>query len=110
MNTITDPKQVQEKVLLTHKNIWWRYHKQHPEVYERFKQIAFDLIYHGHTQYSSDAILHIIRFELNRTRPKKSDQYLINNNHSAYYSRLFGVDYPDHKSFFEKRELISEKK
>lgn len=89
------------------KTRWWIWHKANREVYDAFESIAFELIQQGHTRYSSDAILHIVRFNLNRQR-KASDQYKINNNWSPYYARLFQHYHPKHADFFETRELVSQ--
>lgn len=99
--------QTEEKTSL--KIQWWRFHKRHPEVFERFRQIAFDLISNGHKHYSSDGILHVVRFELNRLRRDPKDQYKINNNFSAYLARYFIHLYPQYSNFFETRSLTSEK-
>lgn len=92
------------------KTQWWRFHKQHPEVFERFRQIAFDLISNGHKHYSSDGILHVVRFELNRQIKDPGSQYKINNNWTPYYARYFIWMYPEYENFFETRELISQSK
>lgn len=89
------------------KTRWWIWHKANREVYDAFESIAFELIQQGHKRYSSDAILHIVRFNLNKTKGP-NDQYKINNNYSAYYSRLFTHYHPEHKDFFETRETKNE--
>lgn len=85
------------------KHKWWKWHRANLEVYEAFEIIAFDLIKQGHKRYSSDAILHIVRFNLNRTKGP-NDQYKINNNYSAYYARLFMHYHPRYNDFFETRQ------
>ncbi len=101
---------VQTEEIKSLKQIWWAWHKAHPEVYERFRQIAFDLLRNGHKHYSADGILHVIRFELNRVIANPKDQYRINNNFSAYYARYFIHMYPEYEGFFETRALISQTK
>ena len=90
------------------KQKWWTWHKANPEVFEAFEAIAFDLIKQGHRHYSADAILHIVRFNLSKS--KGPDQYKINNNYSAYYSRLFTHYHPEHKDFFETRNVKNDTK
>lgn len=85
------------------KQKWWTWHKANPEVFEAFEIIAFDLIKQGHKHYSSDAILHIVRFNLNKAKGPE-DQYKINNNYSAYYARLFMHYHPRYNDFFETRQ------
>jgi len=77
------------------------FHGEHPEVYRKFCSLAFKLLERGHQHYSSDAILHVIRFETDLGWGR--DGLKINNNHSPYYARLFAKDHPAHKEFFRFR-------
>lgn len=88
------------------KTKWWIWHRDNREVYDAFEKIALELIQEGYARYSSDGILHIVRYSLNRKK-KESERYKINNNWSAYYSRLFTHYHPEHSDFFETRELRS---
>lgn len=90
------------------KHRWWAFHRANPEVMDRFIQVAFELIKNGHKRYSSDGILHVIRYDLNKSRPNTNDQFVINNSWSAYMARYFIHLYPQHKDFFELRELKNE--
>ncbi len=87
-----DPKQVKFE----------KYHQKNPLIWETFKDLAFQLIRAGRTHFSADAILHTIRFN---TALRGGEMWKINNNYSSYYSRLFSANFPEHKDFFEQREL-----
>lgn len=80
---------------------WLRFHAENPEVYRLFCRFAFEVIRAGHKRYSSDAILHRIRWHTNvETR---GAEFKINDHHSAAYARLFLAEHPGHAGFFETR-------
>ena len=87
-----DPKQVKFE----------KYHSANPEIWNMFKELTFQLIRAGRNHFSSDAILHTIRFN---TAIRGGKDFKINNNYSSMYSRLFTTNFPEHKDFFEQRIL-----
>lgn len=87
-----------------HFSQWRKYHFDNPKVWVWFQQFAYQAIDAGHVRYSADAILHRIRWHV--TVETKGSEFKINNNHSAYYGRLFTKMYPNH-DLFETRELTS---
>ena len=85
----------------TLKNIWWEFHTQNPQVYELFKQFTFQVIDAGFENYSVNAIFERIRWHTDiETR---GSSFKLNNNHRAYYARLFHHDHPEHDGFFRTR-------
>lgn len=86
-----------------------RFHGLHPEVYEAFKHRANQLWEKGRKRYSANGICHILRFHsIIDGRPQ--DERKINNNFSSFYSRMYTLDYPERKDFFEQREQGAKKK
>jgi len=87
----------------TLKNIWWEFHTQNPHVYELFKQFTFQVIDAGFENYSVNAIFERIRWHTDiETR---GSSFKLNNNHRAYYARLFHHDHPEHDGFFRTRYI-----
>lgn len=77
------------------------------EVANLFEEIALDLIARGFTRFSSDAILHRIRWH---TTVEKGDRKFKCNDHwTSQLSRRFTEKYPDFSGFFEQRRLPREK-
>lgn len=76
------------------------FHNSHPEVYETFKKEIFEAIQRG-SEVSS--------IQLMTEHGRWRSGYKINNNHSAYYSRIFIEENPQYKSFFRIRKLKCEK-
>lgn len=76
---------------------------EHAEaVYAEFEKIALDLIRRGRKHYSSDGILHVVRF--NRAiAGTDADGFKVNNNLSAPFARRFIAEHPEHELFFELR-------
>lgn len=73
----------------------------HPDIWERFCDIALDLIRKGKSRYSADAILHVIRFEYDTSTNGEAPK--INNNLTPAYARKFQQRYPQHSDFFATR-------
>lgn len=90
--------------LRRHFNQWKKFHQANPRVWDLFQMFAQHAIDAGYSRYSADAILHRIRWHVT-VEVKSYDDFRINNNFSAYYSRLFAHAYPAHAAFFETRKL-----
>jgi hypothetical protein len=72
-----------------------------PEVYSLFEQLTFEVINRGLAHYSSDAILHRIRWHFHIERDDQD--FKCNNNWTADLSRWFMKTHPEHDGFFEIR-------
>lgn len=81
-----------------------RFDEQFPRVWKLFVQFAFEKIGFGYTRYSSDAILHRVRWETEAGDSDRADGFKINDHHTAYYARKFMTAYPQHVGFFRTRE------
>lgn len=87
---------------------------ENPYVWALFVRFAFDVIRAGHRHFSSDAILHRIRWATQvetterMVNPDTGDFIKINNNWSAYYARKFADAYPKYSDLFRFRTLTSE--
>lgn len=79
------------------------FHAANPRIYHYFRQFAFDAIYNGIRRFSAYAIMQRIRWEIEVNTHGSS--YKINNNHIAFYARMFMRDYPEHSDFFQLRVL-----
>lgn len=80
-----------------------KFHQANPAVYRFFRRFSFQLIERGHEHYSADAIMHRIRWEVDIGTFGDAD-FKCNNNHVAYYARLFARDNPEYKDFFRFRK------
>ena len=87
---------------MTMKQDWWEFHRENPEVYELFKRFAFEAA-RVRDHYSSDAIVHRIRWYTAIETQDHTADFKINNNWTPYYGRLFMVDFPEHEGFFRTR-------
>jgi hypothetical protein len=80
-----------------------RFDAANPQVWEAFQRYTFELLRAGRTAYSSDAILHRIRWD--SAIQTSGTPFKISNNHSAYYARKFHAAFPQHDGFFRTNEL-----
>jgi len=79
-------------------------HKEHPEIYEAFKEVTFDLMRRGFQRFSQDGVMHIVRYTKSASA-EDMERYRINNDYVSRYARLFINDYPEHESFFRIKPL-----
>lgn len=66
-----------------------------------FEELTFSAIRAGRKRYSSDAILHRIRWHYQIERG--DDQFKCNDHWTAKLSRWFMEKHPEHAGFFETR-------
>lgn len=86
-----------------------KFHANNPQVYELVKRFTFEVLDSGRTRLSTKLLIERIRWELNVTL-KATDEFKINNNHTAYYARKFIQDYPQHATVFEMRVTKGQKR
>lgn len=84
---------------------WKKFHFANPRIWSLYQIFAYQALDAGHSRYSSDAILHRIRWHVT-VETRDASGFKINNNNSAYYSRLFAKMYPN-ITLFETRKLAS---
>jgi len=80
--------------------------KENPEIYELFKKFTFEVMNSGFKNFGAHTILHRIRWYTDIE--EKGGSFKINNNYSAYYSRLFMKDFPQYEGFFRTRAVTTE--
>lgn len=83
-----------------------KFHRENPEVWEKFKAFTRQLMAAQHQHYSSDAVLHRIRWE--SAIQTSGSNFKINDHYSALYARLWQVAFPEHEHFFKLRHRKSE--
>lgn len=84
------------------------FHRANPRVWELFKAYTFDAVITGREHYSAKAIFERIRWHVDIEL--ESGDLKLNNNFTAYYARMFHVEYPGHDGFFRNRFRTSEEK
>jgi len=89
----------------TKESMFEMFHRQNPKVYRLFKKFSLALIEAGHNKIGSKLIIERIRYE-SAVRTTGND-HKINNNFTAYYSRRFIREFPQHTDRFTFRKLIS---
>ena len=82
---------------------WLKFHKDNPHVWQEFERLTFRAISAGRKAYSAWVIINLIRW--NYEIKTKSGDFKINNNHIAYFARLFEKVHPEYEGFFKLRKL-----
>lgn len=83
-----------------------KYHNQHPEIWEVFKQKSLEAINKGFKNYSSKGIFELIRWHTGGDI--KKDGFKIKNDFTPDYARYFELQYPQYKGFFRMKQLKTE--
>ncbi len=89
------------------KKKWWAWHKDNPQVWEKFKEYTLEAIHSGRKHYSHWAIINRIRW--NREIETQGGEFKISNDYICFYARLFHAKYPEHGDFFRLKPLKEEK-
>lgn len=80
---------------------------QHPEVYDGFKRLAYQLLRAGRTHYGAKCIVEVLRFETALSAKASGDAWKINNDATAYMARALADEDPAFLTFFEFRRQPS---
>ena len=84
-------------------NEFMKFHTNHPEIYDYFGRAVNEAKGKGMKSIGAQQIFEYMRWYCQVD--KKDRTYRINNNHFAYYARLFILKNPEYDGFFELRKL-----
>jgi len=86
---------------------FWKYHREHPDVYEILRRLAYQVLNRGKDTYSIRALMHIVRWEVTIGENYEEDEIgvKLSNNHSPYYARLLMQEHPPLRGFFRIQSL-----
>lgn len=85
---------------------FYNFHKEHPQIYQKFEEIALVLIRKGWKRFGAKAIVEKIRWE-ERVEKVGGIDFYINNDFVSRMARMFSMKYPQHSEFFQQRKLRS---
>ena len=86
---------------------FWIFHFTNPHVYKLFCHFTRQAITRGYKRFSVSMVIERVRWE---TMVVTTDpDFKINNNHRAYYARLWMHDNPEYGEFFETRVVRGER-
>jgi hypothetical protein len=71
-------------------------------VWSAFEREAFNVIRKGRTHYSARTIIEVLRHN-SALSEDPAGGFKLNDWHTPYLSRLFGLMYPHHADLFERR-------
>lgn len=82
------------------------YHRENPQIYEEFKRFSLQIANRNRKKFGAQAVIERMRWE---SFVVGNDDFKVNNNYSAYYSRLFMKDFPEFEGFFRTRTAKADK-
>ena len=81
-----------------------KFHHEHPQVYRKLRELAFQVLQHGYEHYGIGALWERMRWHF-AFEVKEAEVFKLNNNYRSRYARLLMAQEPELKDFFETREL-----
>jgi len=78
---------------------WLQWHRANPEFYALFERFCFEAIERGKTRLSGWLVANRIRWETSVVT--QGDDFKINNDFVALFTRLFAVRHPQYQWFFK---------
>lgn len=87
-----------------------RFHEANPHVYQLFCRFTYEVIdaqieRGERARFGAKAVFERLRFEALKTKQTWGGRrYVLNNNHTAYYARMFHRDHPHLGPVFELRK------
>lgn len=79
-----------------------KFHKENPQVYKMVIDVAKHLKDEKYNEFGTLLLFEIVRYSPT-FKKARGDDYKLNNNHKAFYSRLFLYEYPEFKSVLKIR-------
>jgi hypothetical protein len=78
------------------------FHRANGHVWYLFERFAMEVVARGFRHYSADAVMHRVRWETTMST-RSVDGLKINNNHVAWYARVFRETWPEYGDLFQMR-------
>lgn len=79
------------------------FHRDNPQVYTMFKRFAQQAVRSGRKHFGVAAVWERLRWET--MIESVGDEFKLNNNHRAYYARMYMRDFPKADGFFRTRTV-----
>jgi hypothetical protein len=95
---------------LTLKEQFSVFHVANPHVYKELEALAQSMVDRGRTRLSSKMLFEVLRWNFYLRTDDPESEFVLNNNHTAYYSRLLMDNHPEWPSnIFQLREVHENK-
>lgn len=87
------------------------FHRKNPHVYQALRRLALDMRGRGRRRYGMKGLFEILRWTYAMQTDDPDAEFKLNNNYSAFYSRLLMDREPVLRGFFElrKQRCVKEK-
>jgi hypothetical protein len=83
---------------------FFKYHEKNPHVFDLFYKYTMEVKAKGFDHYSTDAIMHRIRWH-RMIETDINERFKMNDNYTSRYARLLVEKYPELDGFFRNRQL-----
>ncbi len=81
-----------------------KFHSENPHVYDKVKDYTFMAIGRGFDHLGIKMVWERVRW-FHYIETVADDEFKLNNNHTAYYARMFMSDHMEHEGFFRTRSV-----
>ena len=87
---------------------FWEFHRENPHVYDRLQSMALDIKSKGQRKIGMAMLFEVLRWEFLMSTVS-DEQFKLNNNYKAYYSRLLESSNAALEGMFTKRSSDADK-
>ena len=91
---------------LEKKKAWWAWHQDNPHVWWYFERFALEAVSKKRKKISHWLIMNRIRWET--TIVTTGEEFKINNDHIAFYARLWKALYPQYADLLTTKKMKGE--
>lgn len=92
----------------TTKERFIKFHEDNPVVYERLKEMTFQVRQLGRKKLSGRTLWEVLRWNIASTVVEEEEPYKLNDHYLPHYVRMMIGDFPVLDGFFELRRLRKE--
>lgn len=85
------------------RNAFWKYHEQRPQIFEKFKQYAYQMKRAGREHYGAKGIIERIRWDMHMGY--EEGDFKISNTFFPLYARLLVKECPEFDGFFRLKKV-----
>ena len=83
------------------------FHRSNLHVYDELRRLAMQLKRRGYSQYGIKSLFEVVRWH-RALNTSADDDFKLNNNYGAFYSRILMHFEPQLKGFFRQRASIAD--
>jgi hypothetical protein len=107
-SSLFDATDAETRVEATIEAAFQEFHRAHPEVYLKLRELALEVVTRGHAKHLGIGMLwETLRYYTLLGAGPDEDAFRLNNNYRSRYARMLMMNEPELEGVFETRTLRS---